>query len=94
MKNKILLAFAVVVLSACTGKTITQKVHVFPEDYLIADCVIVPPPLVEEYMAMNQTQREAVLTDVIIGQMGEIEVCNGRLRTIRELKAGQLRHNK
>lgn len=97
MRTLLFLLFAGFILSGCATTqpepVIQYKTIVIaPEDSLLLDCDMEPPPVIEDYLKLPEwTLKEGILIDMSQKQMVNITKCNIRLKNLRAWKAEQLK---
>lgn len=92
------LMFVCLILSGCctpvTPEPITKykTIVIAPEDALLADCDVEPPPGVTDYVKLKEwADKEGVLIDMSQKQMVNLINCNIRLKNLRAWKVQQLK---
>lgn len=98
MRLLILLLLACVSLSGCFATTQPEPITKYktivlaPEDALLVDCDVEPPPGVTDYVKLQDwAQKEGVLIDMSQKQLMNLINCNIRLKNLRAWKAQQLK---
>lgn len=86
--NKLIIVIIALFMVACTPATTVRYMYkpVTPEDHLILDCQITPPPDKEEYLVATDKQKELLLSNTLATQYKYTKECNVRLKNLREWK--------
>ena len=82
--------FAVLLLSGCANVEYRVQYKtkiVMPADDLLVDCNKSEPPNKDEYIKSNMSDREKALFNYSFKQTDNIQKCNLRWKSLRELKS-------
>lgn len=82
--------FAALALSGCAGMFKSNTVYVTkvttPDDILLINCDITPPPSKEDYLKADMSGRELMLVQHSSVQMKNLFKCNDRFGKLRSWK--------
>lgn len=97
MRSLLLVILAGLILSGCATTQPEpivkyKTIVIAPEDALLVDCKIEPPPVIDDYLKLPEwTMKEGVLVDMSQKQIGNLNDCNIRMKNLRAWKAEQLK---
>jgi hypothetical protein len=87
----LLVLVLVLLISGCGTRTVTivEFVGTFPDDALLLDCPVEPPPARSKYLTTDDKGREALSTQAYNRQTANVTVCNEQKAGLRKWKSEQ-----
>lgn len=91
-----LMTFLLFGLTGCATTPETRTVTEYKikpiavSEALLLPCSTTPPPSVDDYLYLDVTDREDLLTNYTISLIKDVELCNNRLRLIKSIQDKQL----